>query len=231
MTAAQAKAEPRPRPRRLLPARWPAAWCSRRRRGRRRPRREAAARPGSPRRSSSCGCSRRWSHGGSACRPRESGRPQLRPPRRSALRLDRAGAPGGSSRPSSAPRTTRCRPTTSRTTRGRSSPTARRPRTSGCTCCPPSTARDFGWIGTLEMVERLEATLATIGELERFHGHLYNWYDTRDLSRLEPALRLDGRQRQPRRPSAGAVQRLSPDDRSAAAGRARRSPASATPSR
>jgi len=49
------------------------------------------------------------------------------------------------------------------------------------------TARDFGWIGTLEMVERLEATLATIGRLERFHGHLYNWYDTRDLRRLEPA--------------------------------------------
>ncbi len=49
------------------------------------------------------------------------------------------------------------------------------------------TARDFGWIGTLEMVERLEATLATIGSLERFHGHLYNWYDTRDLHRLEPA--------------------------------------------
>ena len=49
------------------------------------------------------------------------------------------------------------------------------------------TARDFGWIGTLEMVERLEATLATIGGLERFRGHLYNWYDTRDLHRLEPA--------------------------------------------
>ncbi len=49
------------------------------------------------------------------------------------------------------------------------------------------TARDFGWIGTLEMVDRLEATLATIGRLERFHGHLYNWYDTRDLHRLEPA--------------------------------------------
>ena len=49
------------------------------------------------------------------------------------------------------------------------------------------TARDFGWIGTLEMVERLEATLATIGSLERFRGHLYNWYDTRDLHRLEPA--------------------------------------------
>ncbi len=48
------------------------------------------------------------------------------------------------------------------------------------------TARDLGWIGTLEMVERLEATLATIGSLERFRGHLYNWYDTRDLHRLEP---------------------------------------------
>jgi cyclic beta-1,2-glucan synthetase len=49
------------------------------------------------------------------------------------------------------------------------------------------TARDFGWIGTLEMVERLEATLATIGSLERYRGHLYNWYDTRDLHGLEPA--------------------------------------------
>jgi cyclic beta-1,2-glucan synthetase len=48
-------------------------------------------------------------------------------------------------------------------------------------------ARDFGWIGTLDMVERLEATLATITGLPRFHGHLYNWYDTRDLRPLEPA--------------------------------------------
>ena len=49
------------------------------------------------------------------------------------------------------------------------------------------TARDFGWIGTLDMVDRLEATLETIGKLEHFRGHLYNWYDTRDLHRLEPA--------------------------------------------
>ncbi|MEO8364475.1 MAG: glucoamylase family protein, partial [Ilumatobacteraceae bacterium] len=48
-------------------------------------------------------------------------------------------------------------------------------------------ARDFGWIGTIEMVERLEATLDTIGRLDRFRGHLYNWYDTRDLRRLEPS--------------------------------------------
>ncbi len=49
------------------------------------------------------------------------------------------------------------------------------------------TARDFGWIGTLDMVERLEATLATIAGLDRYRGHLYNWYDTRSLARLEPA--------------------------------------------
>jgi cyclic beta-1,2-glucan synthetase len=48
-------------------------------------------------------------------------------------------------------------------------------------------ARDLGWIGTLEMVERLEATLATVSALQRFHGHLYNWYDTVDLQPLEPA--------------------------------------------
>ncbi len=47
-------------------------------------------------------------------------------------------------------------------------------------------ARDFGWIGTLESVERLEATLATIGQMELFRGHLYNWYDTQDLHPLEP---------------------------------------------
>ena len=49
------------------------------------------------------------------------------------------------------------------------------------------TARDFGWIGTLDMVERLEQTLETLGKLELFRGHLYNWYDTRDLRQLEPA--------------------------------------------
>ena len=47
-------------------------------------------------------------------------------------------------------------------------------------------ARDFGWIGTLESVERLEATLATMNQMELFRGHFYNWYDTRDLHPLEP---------------------------------------------
>jgi len=47
-------------------------------------------------------------------------------------------------------------------------------------------ARDFGWLGTLATVERLEATLATMSRMELFRGHFYNWYDTRDLHPLEP---------------------------------------------
>ena len=47
-------------------------------------------------------------------------------------------------------------------------------------------ARDFGWIGTAQTIERLEATLATMARMPRFRGHFYNWYDTRDLKALEP---------------------------------------------
>jgi cyclic beta-1,2-glucan synthetase len=47
-------------------------------------------------------------------------------------------------------------------------------------------ARDFGWLGTLDTTERLEATLDTMQRLERFRGHFYNWYDTRDRRPLEP---------------------------------------------
>ena len=47
-------------------------------------------------------------------------------------------------------------------------------------------ARDFGWIGTGQAIDRLEATLATMGRLQRVRGHFLNWYDTRDLRPLEP---------------------------------------------
>ena len=47
-------------------------------------------------------------------------------------------------------------------------------------------AHDFGWIGTLDLVERLDATLQRIAALEHHRGHLYNWYDTRDGTPLEP---------------------------------------------
>jgi cyclic beta-1,2-glucan synthetase len=47
-------------------------------------------------------------------------------------------------------------------------------------------ARDFGWVGTGDFVERVQATLASMQRLERFRGHFYNWYDTRDLRVLDP---------------------------------------------
>ena len=47
-------------------------------------------------------------------------------------------------------------------------------------------ARDFAWLGTDEAAERLRMTLATMGNLARFRGHFYNWYDTSDLRPLDP---------------------------------------------
>ena len=48
-------------------------------------------------------------------------------------------------------------------------------------------ARDFGWIGSKQAIERLESTRATMARMGRFRGHFYNWYDTRDLKVLAPA--------------------------------------------
>ena len=47
-------------------------------------------------------------------------------------------------------------------------------------------ARAFGWIGTPELVTRLEATLATLATLERHRGHFLNWYDTQTGAPLLP---------------------------------------------
>jgi cyclic beta-1,2-glucan synthetase len=47
-------------------------------------------------------------------------------------------------------------------------------------------ARDFGWIGAHETADRLAATLGSMNALERYRGHLYNWYGTLDLRPLEP---------------------------------------------
>lgn len=47
-------------------------------------------------------------------------------------------------------------------------------------------ARDFGYVGLLETVERLELSFATLRKLEKFHGHFFNWYDTTTLAPLHP---------------------------------------------
>jgi cyclic beta-1,2-glucan synthetase len=49
-----------------------------------------------------------------------------------------------------------------------------------------ASAREFGWLGLSDAVEKIEATLATVKRLEKYQGHLYNWYDTTDLRILEP---------------------------------------------
>lgn len=47
-------------------------------------------------------------------------------------------------------------------------------------------AKDFGWIGISEALERLEVTLKSLLQLPRHSGHFYNWYDTIDRRPLEP---------------------------------------------
>jgi cellobiose phosphorylase len=47
-------------------------------------------------------------------------------------------------------------------------------------------ARDFGFIDTKGLVERLERTIGTIEALEKWEGHLFNWYDTETLRPLQP---------------------------------------------
>jgi cyclic beta-1,2-glucan synthetase len=47
-------------------------------------------------------------------------------------------------------------------------------------------AHDFGWAGTLDTLERLEATVETMRKMSRFRGHFFNWYGTRDLVALPP---------------------------------------------
>ncbi|MFD1702614.1 GH36-type glycosyl hydrolase domain-containing protein [Methylopila henanensis] len=48
-------------------------------------------------------------------------------------------------------------------------------------------ARDFGWAGTAETVERLEATFESLRKLQRHRGHFLNWYGTENGEPLIPA--------------------------------------------
>jgi cyclic beta-1,2-glucan synthetase len=48
-------------------------------------------------------------------------------------------------------------------------------------------AHDLGLIDTDALASRIDATLTTVEGLERFEGHLLNWYDTQTLAPLPPA--------------------------------------------
>jgi cyclic beta-1,2-glucan synthetase len=47
-------------------------------------------------------------------------------------------------------------------------------------------AHDLGFIAADELASRVDATLTTMEGLERFEGHLLNWYDTESLAPLAP---------------------------------------------
>ncbi|GMA49823.1 hypothetical protein GCM10025857_11800 [Alicyclobacillus contaminans] len=47
-------------------------------------------------------------------------------------------------------------------------------------------AWDLGMIDAADMLDRLERTLKTVASLEKWHGHLYNWYDTQTGRPLPP---------------------------------------------
>ncbi len=47
-------------------------------------------------------------------------------------------------------------------------------------------AHDLGYICTPELLGRIDQTMTTLEGLERWEGHLLNWYDTRSLTPLSP---------------------------------------------
>ena len=47
-------------------------------------------------------------------------------------------------------------------------------------------ARDFGYLTPDDFWRRCSQTMATLDRLERYEGHLLNWYDTQTLEPLEP---------------------------------------------
>lgn len=47
-------------------------------------------------------------------------------------------------------------------------------------------AHDLGYISLSETIERIDKTLTNIESLEKFKGHLYNWYDTKSKAPLYP---------------------------------------------
>ncbi len=47
-------------------------------------------------------------------------------------------------------------------------------------------AQDFGYITPDQLLERVRLTLGIIGKLERYEGHLLNWYNTATLEPLRP---------------------------------------------
>ncbi|HVJ82753.1 MAG TPA: glucoamylase family protein [Planctomycetia bacterium] len=48
-------------------------------------------------------------------------------------------------------------------------------------------AFDFGYCSAAHYLDRAQRTLETLARMERYRGHLFNWYDTRTLAPLYPS--------------------------------------------
>ncbi|HTH48246.1 MAG TPA: glucoamylase family protein, partial [Candidatus Limnocylindria bacterium] len=47
-------------------------------------------------------------------------------------------------------------------------------------------AWDLGHVSTSQLLHRISACFETLGKMDRYRGHFYNWYDTRTLQPLPP---------------------------------------------
>lgn len=47
-------------------------------------------------------------------------------------------------------------------------------------------SRDLGFITTREMIDSIDLTISTIEKMEKWEGHLFNWYNTETLEPLRP---------------------------------------------
>lgn len=47
-------------------------------------------------------------------------------------------------------------------------------------------ARDFGYINSIDLLQRITHTVDTIEKMQKWNGHLYNWYNTVNLEVLRP---------------------------------------------
>ncbi len=47
-------------------------------------------------------------------------------------------------------------------------------------------AYDFGYSSAAQLLDRTSKTFATLGRMDKYRGHFYNWYDTRSLKPLAP---------------------------------------------
>ena len=56
----------------------------------------------------------------------------------------------------------------------------------GLSLLAPLIAHDFGYVMIDEVVDRTLTTMQTLDKLEKYEGHLFNWYDTQSLQPLNP---------------------------------------------